>query len=310
MAGSGKTHGMIDGFMSVQAVRHKSERGSDRKPAENKAPPAPAEESRHRSAPAENKKVSIGHTALPTRHELVCYSCRYKFVVNGRLDKVFCPKCREQLETGDHSIEGDWKKDILTVGTVHIKSGAKVLGSTIIATDIIIGGDCSEANLKPTRRIELETGAVVSPGVLNNHKVIIRAGAQLSPDAPLRCSDLEIYGEIQAKAFPTGMVTIFAGGFFRGELEAAHLAVHEGGGLSANLRIRPAEVKVQSAVEKTKPPPGKTEQKPKTPAKPASKPVSSQPELTLQKSVRTVAGGKSSKKRNKRAFKQAADRVK
>jgi len=310
MAGSGKTQGMIDGFMSVQAVRHKSERGSDRKPAENKAPSAPAEESRHRSALTEKKKVSIGHTALPTRHELVCYSCRYKFVVNGRLDKVFCPKCREQLETGDHSIEGDWKKDILTVGTVHIKSGAKVLGATIIATDIVIGGDCSEANLNPTRHIELETGAVVSPGVLNGHKVIIRAGAQLSPDAVLRCSDLEIYGEIQVKALPTGMVTIFAGGFFRGELEAAHLIVHEGGGLSANLRINPAKEKAQSPADKIKPHPAKKEQKQKTTVKPASHPVSAQPELPLQKSVRTVAGGKSSKKRNKRASKPLADKLK
>jgi cytoskeletal protein CcmA (bactofilin family) len=309
MAGSGKTPGMIDGFTSVQAVRHKRERSTERKSSEGKAPPAVAEESRHRSVPAEKKKVSIGHTALPTRHELVCYSCRYNFVVNGRLDKVFCPKCREQLETDDHSIEGDWRKDILTVGTVHIKSGSKVIGANIIATDIIIGGDCSEANLKPTRHIEMETGAVVSPGVLNNHKVIIRAGAQLSLDAPLRCADLEIHGEIQAKALPTGKVTVYAGGMFRGELEAAHLIVHEGGGLSANLRIRPAEETAQSVVEKTKPPPGKTEQKTKTPAKPVSKPVSAQPELPLQKSVRTVAGRKSSKKRDKRAFKQSPDKV-
>ena len=166
--------GMIDGFSSVQAVRHKGARKPDTNPPKETAPPSKTEEQRHRSV--QSQKVSIGHTALPSRHELVCYSCQYEFVVTGSLDKVFCPKCREQLETGDRTVEGDWKRDILTVGTVHVKNGAKVLGASIIATDIIIGGDCSEANLKPTRQIELETGAVVSPGVLNNHKIIIVTG--------------------------------------------------------------------------------------------------------------------------------------
>jgi cytoskeletal protein CcmA (bactofilin family) len=184
---------------------------------------------------------------------LVCYSCQYKFTVTGSLAKLFCPKCREQLESGDHNIEGSWTSDILTVGKVHIKSGAKVVGASIVANDIIVGGDCSEANLKPVRHIELETGAVVSPGVLNNHKVIIRAGAKIALDTPLRCSDLDIYGELHAKAIPTGTVTLFAGGMFRGELNASSLIVNDGGGLSADLKISPVAEKT-----KTKPKTAKT----------------------------------------------------
>lgn len=295
---------MIDGFTSVQAVRHKGERKTDSIPPEETVPPPKPEEQRHRSVQAQ--KISIGHTALPSRHELVCYSCQYEFVVTGSLDKVFCPKCREQLETGDHTVEGEWKRDILTVGTVHIKSGAKVLGASIIATDIIIGGDCSEANLKPTRQIELETGAVVSSGVLNGKKIIIRSGARLVLDDPLRCGDLDIYGELQAKVMPTGIVVIHSGGMFRGELIASHLIVHDGGGLSAKLRI---------GLENTKSKPAsKAKPLPATPAalvgKPAEKPAVRQSELQLDKPLKASTKTVVSNKHNKRTSKRRATKVK
>ncbi len=241
--------GMIDGFMSVQAVRRKGEQGPDNVPPQGEAPPATQEETRHRSADLE-KKTSIGQTALPSRHELVCYSCGYAFVVTGKLGKVFCSKCREELETSDRDIEGNWKQDIRTVGRVQIKSGAVIDGATVIATDIAIAGDCSKANLQPTRRIELETGAIVPPGVLDAHPVLIRAGGRISLKAPLHCSNLDVHGELQAEAAPTGVVTIHPGGMFRGKLKTAHLIVHDGGGLSAKLHIKPEEQKTEGGGRK------------------------------------------------------------
>ncbi len=232
--------GMIDGFMSVQAVRRSEGRAPEPRPP-NASPPSDRKEEvgAQASSAYKESKRAVGHTAMPSRHELVCYSCGYAFVVTGKLSKLFCSKCKEELETGDHTIEGEWTRDIRTVGRVNIKPGAVVKNATIISTDIVIGGDCTNAKLKPSRRIELVTGGRVAPSLLDSHPVLIRPGARIALDSPLRCSDLDIHGELQGEVEPTGLVTIHAGGMLRGKLNAHHLIVHDGGGLNADLHIEP-----------------------------------------------------------------------
>jgi cytoskeletal protein CcmA (bactofilin family) len=282
--------GMINGFMSVQAVRRKNDHGPDQKPPEA---PSPPKETRHPSAPPPQAS-RIGHTALPSRHELICYSCEYSFTVTGRLDKVFCPKCREQLETGDHIIEGEWRDDVRTVGQVHVKPGATVHGATIVATDIIIGGNCDNAILNPTRRIELETGASVTPRVLDMHTILIRKGERLSFTAPLRCQDLELHGELQAQAMPRGTVTVHPGGMFRGTLKTSHLIVHDGGGLSAMLEITPEPPKPKAT------PPATQTKSAAAPTRPladkATPAATSQPKKKTASSHRTKTATKARKK--------------
>jgi len=299
-----ETPGMIDGFMSVQAVRHQGERGPDRKPSGEDPSAANAAKDAPDSAQTQ-KKASIGHTALPSRHELICYACGYGFVVTGRLDKVICPRCREQLETGDHHIEGEWQRDLRTVGQVYVHSGASVGEITIMATDIIIAGDCTQAVLKPTRLIELETGGVTDPEALNARRIRIRAGARISLSAPLRCSDLEVYGELQATATPTGIVTIHPGGMFRGHLAAEHLIVHEGGGLNATLRIAPHRAPAAPKPSSTSPGmTGHETPKATAPVKRAAAPASPPPPPINPASKRV-----SSSKGKKRASKRPGGRV-
>jgi hypothetical protein len=73
----------------------------------------------------------------------------------------------------------------------------------------------------------------------------------------LRCDVLDIRGELHADAMPSGTVTIYAGGLFRGKLIASSLVVHDGGGLSAELRITPKEQKPKNADPKRKLPDSK-----------------------------------------------------
>jgi len=229
-------NGMIDGYSSVQAIRRLDGKASPRaKPPEESAPDEGAP-----PTPAPPKPASFGHTALPTRHDLICYSCGYAFVVTGRLDKVICPKCKTRLETGDKHIDGAWSGNLKTVGRVYINSGATVTSSSIVAMDIRVAGICRNTRLEPTRHIELDTGAQVDIDKLSGQRLVIIEDAKLTFDEPLRCRSLEIRGELQADARPSEGGEIHPGGMFRGTLHAPRLIVHEGAGLKAHLHIAPA----------------------------------------------------------------------
>ncbi len=235
MPGTDK-HGMIDGFSSVQAARRAAEREHPNVPA-----PLPDEKPMPPPESADTPRAQrLAHTALPTKHHIVCYSCTYTFTLTGRLEKVYCPKCRELLECGDLDVRGPWTRDVKTVGRVTIQPDAVLTRGTIIATDIVVSGDARKADLRPTRRIELAMAAVIRPAQLENRDVYIRPEAKLAFDAPLRCRAIEVAGEVTATLEPAGCITIRAGGLVRGAIKAAHLVVEDGGGLAAHLDIRPA----------------------------------------------------------------------
>lgn len=227
--------GMIDGFSSVQAIRRLDGKGPRPKAPEDSAAPAgsgPAPE----SVP---KPVNFGHTAMPTRHELICYSCSYAFVVTGRLEKVLCPKCKTQLETGDKHIDGAWSGTVTTVGRVYINSGAVVTSARIVATDIRVSGICRNTRLEPTRNLELDSGAQVELDKLSRLRVVVIEDAKLMLDEPLRCLSLDVYGELQAEARPSEKAVLHPTGIFRGTLHSPRLIVYEGAALKAHLHIAP-----------------------------------------------------------------------
>ncbi len=237
-----RTRGMIDGFSSVQAIRRQDGVSKKQDPAskpETATPHAPMGEGggQSRSASSAGAAAHIGTTAMPTRHELVCYSCGYAFTVTGRLEKLFCSKCRTQLETGSVRIEGNWSEDVKTVGVVEILPQAVVKGATLTGTDIRIAGDVTDATLKPTRRLELADGAQVPLAVLRDQDLWICEGAELRMDGPVYCRNIEIYGLLRADLYPSGSVTIKPGGCLSGSLQSAHLIVEDGGGLLADVRV-------------------------------------------------------------------------
>lgn len=241
--------GMIDGFTSVQALRRLDGKQNPVQPVqENSAP------DRSGAVPADSVPRSgpFGHTALPTRHELICYSCSYAFVVAGRLDKVLCPKCKTFLETGDKHIDDAWSGTLKTVGRVYINSGATVTSSRIVATDIQVAGICRNTRLEPTRHLELDTGAQVELDKLSGLRIIILEDAKLKLDEPLRCRSLEIHGDLQAEARPTERATLHPSAMFRGTLYTPRLIVHEGAGLKAFLHIaRREETELPPSAENT-----------------------------------------------------------
>ena len=94
---------MIDGFASVQAVRRSRPKGADPKYAPSRTR-LPASEKKKPPPSSDGKPVAhIGRTALPPRHDILCYACSYRFVHTGRMGEgLLCPKCHEMLLTKDY----------------------------------------------------------------------------------------------------------------------------------------------------------------------------------------------------------------
>ncbi len=232
--------GMIDGYMAVQSVRRNSGRQHEQDRTDTpEKPDAPA--ASQSAAATSSKPHGFGHTALPTKHPIHCYACGYQFVVTGSLDKVICPKCKEQLHTGDKTICGPYSGTIQTVGTVTIHSGAVITDSVITASVIRIAGECQKTKLQPGLRVELETGAFVDHAKLDAVDVVIPANQQVSLDTELHCKSLQLMGTLRADVRARERVEIHNQAAFHGKIHAPALIVEDGAALRAELHIAPQQ---------------------------------------------------------------------
>ncbi|MFU8780356.1 MAG: polymer-forming cytoskeletal protein [Kiritimatiellia bacterium] len=236
--GRSDNNGMIDGYMAVQSVRRNSGKQHERVRSDLPDTSAPPQPDATGTTPV-SKPLPFGHTALPTRHEIHCYACGYKFVHTGKLDRVLCPKCKEQLHTGDKTICGTYTGTIQTVGTVTIFSGAVVTDSRITASVIRIAGACRKTTLTPGIRVELETGAVIETARLDTVDVVIHADQQVALDTELCCKTLQLRGSLRAAVRAREKAEIKTGARFQGQLHAPSLVVEEGAALRAELFIKP-----------------------------------------------------------------------
>ena len=232
------TPNLIDGLATVRAVRHAKAHKKGKKPTrERAAKPAPPKRA---SAPGA-RPVRIGHTAMPRRIEIVCYKCGYSFVVTGHLYNTFCPKCKEQLEIENHDLEGQWSGDLKTIGTVRIATGAVLTDATIVGGDVVVEGDIRAARITVCRALELCAGARFNPARIDMKDVRIREGAQITTKRKFSCRNLDVHGQINARVFADGLITVHPGGCLSGKVYGAHLVVQDGGGLKAEMAIAPGK---------------------------------------------------------------------
>ena len=233
------TPNLIDGFSSVRAVRHSKQKRTDR--PEQEKPAAPAAKPPVRTGPSSPRAARIGHTAMPRRFEIVCYQCGYDFTMTGHLYNTVCPKCHESLEVGNHEIDAPWQGNLKTIGTVNISEAAVLSEATIVAGDVIVAGDIREARMTVCRTLELCPGARINPARINMKDVRVMAGARVSTRRKVSCRNLDIYGQLNARVFADGLITVHAGGCLSGEVHGAHLVVEDCGGLKAEMTIAPGK---------------------------------------------------------------------
>ena len=165
---------VIDGFTSIQAVKRSSSRNPHDKDAPEQAP-APAEPKQRASV-----KARIGHTAMPRKHEIVCYECGYAFTLQGRVDKTYCPKCRTELQRIDHTLNAQWSGSVKTIGTVTVPEGIALRGGNITACDVVLCGDAKGVTIKASRRIEFGTGGLLDPRHVTCRDILVPDHPQLT----------------------------------------------------------------------------------------------------------------------------------
>jgi cytoskeletal protein CcmA (bactofilin family) len=229
---------VIDGLTSVRMARHAG--AGTRGPklgASRSRLPATEHKPEAEKKPAAAKPASrIGHTAVPDRNEIVCPDCGYEFVLQGKILKTYCPKCRTLLEMSHIVLEEEARGSLRTIGTIEVGRKTRVEeGTELVAGRLIVAGDARPAKLRACSVLELRRGGQVDLARTTLRDLLVADGGRLSTVARLTCRNAEIAGTLRAKLFSVGRTTVRAGGLLQGEMHGAHLVVEEGGGLVADV---------------------------------------------------------------------------
>lgn len=183
--------------------------------------------------------LGIGRTVMPTKNEVVCYSCGFGFVMRGRAETTQCPKCGARLSLKDETITGACSEELITAGKVRLTKSAILDGGKIVANDVIIEGLVKSGSVQAYKTMELAAGATIPEEFFVAKNLRIGAHASFDFQGAMKFHDVDILGELKANLKATGIVTIHAGGHLLGSLQTDHLLVEEGGGLNADVRVEP-----------------------------------------------------------------------
>ncbi len=223
---------MIDGFTSVQIAREAARRRGNGKGRESE----PAPHDTQTLSPRIGARVK--HTALPDRHPIFCYECRYEFVLTGLLRRTICPRCRTELDAEtvivDHPFVG---ARLRTIGHVHVRSGVVLEGVTVTAGTLLVEGDVRRSRIH-CRALHVGPGGQIDPAQVACVNLVVRESAVFRPQTPVRCETVELRGTLEGHVLAE-RVWIRAGGTAVGHVHTAHLVVEEGGGLRASIRATP-----------------------------------------------------------------------
>jgi cytoskeletal protein CcmA (bactofilin family) len=229
--------GEMSGFDVVRAVKHVRDQHGSAPPPPKKppAPPASPPDQPEEGKPAPS--VKIGTTAVPTKHEIVCYECGYRFTVAGKVRTLYCAKCRTILNQTDYVIDKHHDVSIVTAGIVTIKPEGIWAGGSLTARDVIIEGRHEEGSIKAYRRLEIGPGAVLQLDKIEAEDLLVRADAVVLAEAPRQYRDIEVFGELDGDLEATGIISVHAGGCLKGRIKAKHFKMEDGGGLVADVTI-------------------------------------------------------------------------
>lgn len=229
--------GEMSGFDVVRAVKHVRDHQGTAPPPPKKppAPPSAAPDQPDDKKPAPS--VRIGKTAVPTKHEYVCYECGYRFTIAGNVRTLYCAKCRTILNQTNYSIDKPHDVSIVTAGVVTITPEGTWTGGSLSARDVILQGRHEGGTIKASRRLEIHPGAVFKLENVEAESLVIKPEAIVKAELPMKFRDVEILGELEGELEAEGLVSILPGGHFKGRLKTKHIRIEDGGGLTADVEL-------------------------------------------------------------------------
>lgn len=236
MAPKGKVE-PVSGFHVVRAVKHVRDQQGSAPPPPKKPPRAPPEEPPDHPDDGKSPSARIGKTAVPTKYEYECHKCGYQFTIAGKVQTLYCAKCRTILNQSDYTIDKPHDISIVTAGVVKIAPEGEWVGGDLLARDVVIQGQHTGGTIKAMRRVEVGAGAQVDIARINTRDLLVGAGAAVILHQAREFRDVEIAGVLEGELTASGMVTIRAGGHCKGRLVTKHLVVEDGGGLTAEVKI-------------------------------------------------------------------------
>lgn len=232
----------MSGFDVVRAVKHVREGHGSAPPPPKKPPRAPP--GKPPDDPGDSGgRARIGKTAIPTKYEYVCYECGYRFTIAGKVRTLYCAKCRTVLNQADYTIDDRHDVSIVTAGTVRITPQGTWAGGTLTARDVILEGTHEGGSIKACHRLEIAPGAVFNLAGLEAEDLLVQDGAEIRTEGPVAFRNVILKGIMDAELEASGLVSIHAGGHFKGKLVAGHLNMEDGGGLTAEVRLEPHKQK-------------------------------------------------------------------
>lgn len=228
----------VDGLVTLRATQlHKREqRYSTRS---EKEPDDSEKKSTSASKTGTSRSMGIGRTVMPTQNEIVCYACGFQFVMRGRAEVTQCPKCGARLSLKDEKITGGFRDELITAGRVTLARGSLMDGGTIETNDLIVEGMIQGGRIKVHRNLELLAGSSMPEDLMVTRHLRIGPDCSCILKKPFTVENLVVEGLLEGTIVATGNVILRSTGHLKGSLEAQHVSVEEGAGLTAKCRILP-----------------------------------------------------------------------
>jgi len=229
--------GEVSGYDVVRAAKRAREQQGSVPPPPPKPPQATPEKPPDQPEP-EKSKARIGKTALPNKYEYTCYQCGYEFTVAGRVQTLYCAKCRTILNQTNYTISKRHDVSIVTAGTVTITAEGVWAGGTLTARDVILEGGSVEAGaIKATARLEVGPAATIDWSKLEARDLILREGVKTRWADSRTFRHVDLAGQLEGELKCTGSITIRSPGYFQGRLTAPRMTVEDGAGLAAEVIV-------------------------------------------------------------------------